>query len=222
MATKRKVVKKDIKKDPLVTYALKVSQYTQEHFNQVIIGVAVLIAAIAIIVFTANNRRNTAEQSVRQMAQAVALYQQGDLSAAKVSFGQIADRFGGRTGTLARYYVAECDLATGNYPQALEGYQAYLDDSSKLPEFKTAALYGMALCYEGMERYTVAAETMEQVHNSSDEKDPRYLDSAYEAGELFAKAGNDERAAHYFQTVADNATGTLKDKATVALTLLNL
>jgi tetratricopeptide (TPR) repeat protein len=222
MATKRKVVKKNIKRDPLVTYALKVSRYSQEHFNQVVIGVAVLIVLIAVVVFTANNRQNAARQSVRQMAQAMALYQQRDYEAAKVSFTQVADRFGGSTGSIARYYVGECDLGLGRYAEALNEYQAYLDKSSKQAEFKVAALVGMALCHEGMGNYTAAAETMEKVHNSVDEKDPRYLDSAYRAGELFAKAGNDERAAHYFQIVADNATGTLKDKASVAVTLLNL
>ncbi|MCK5405835.1 MAG: hypothetical protein KAJ37_00210, partial [Candidatus Krumholzibacteria bacterium] len=126
VATKRKVVKRDIKKDPLVTYALKTSQYVQEHFNQVIIGVAVLIAVIAIVMFTANSRKNSAVQSERQMAQALSLYQQGDYQAAKVTFGQISDRYGGRNGAIAEYYAAESNLAERNYSQALLHYESYL------------------------------------------------------------------------------------------------
>jgi len=220
MATKRKVVKKDIKKDPLVTYALKVSQYTQAHFNQVIIGVVALIAVIAIVVFTTNSRRTSSEQSQRQLAQAMLLFQQGDLEAAKMSFGQVSERYGGRNATVAQFFKAECELAQRNFAQALMDYEAYMDNSSSFPDFRPAALYGMALCQQGLENYSVAAETMEQVHHSVDEADPRYLDSAFKAGELFAKAGDNERAAQYFQTVADNASGTLKEKASVAVTLL--
>jgi len=221
VATKRRVVKRDIKKDPLVTYAVKTSQYVQEHFNQVIIGVAVLIAVIAIVTFTANSRKNSAVQSERQLAQALSLFQQGDYQAAKVIFSQISERYGSRNGAIAEYYAAESNLAERNYSQALLHYESYLDDASKFRGFKTAALYGIALCHEGLENFSLAAESMEQVFNSVDEGDPRYLDAAYLAGELFAKAGNNERAVHYFQTVADKASGNRKDKAAVAVTLLD-
>lgn len=221
MATKRKVVKKDIKKDPLVTYALEVTQYAQAHFNQIIIGVAVLIALIAVLMFTANTRRNSAVQSERQLAQGLAMYQQGDFPAAKITFTQVSERYGGRNGAIAEYYAAESNLAERNYSQALLHFESYLDAASDFPEFKSAAMYGIALCHEGLENYALAAESMEQVLKAVDDNDPRYLDSAFQAGELFAKAGNNERAVHYFQTVADKASGNLKDKATVAVALLN-
>jgi len=221
MATKRKVVKKNIKKDPLVTYALKVSQYTQKHFNQVIIGVAILIAVIAVVVFTANSRQSSSRQADRQLAQGLALYQQQDYEAAKATFGQIYNRFGGRGGAIAQYYKAECEFAQRNYSQALMDYEAYLGRSSDFDEFEPAAIYSTALCHEGLENYELAATAMEQVHHSVGEDDPRYLDSAFKAGELFAKAGNYERALHYFQTVSDRGTGKLKDRATAAVSLLS-
>lgn len=221
MATKRRVVKKDIKKDPLVTYALKASQFAQEHFNQVIIGVVVLVALIAVVVFTANSRRSAAVQSERQLAQAMALYQQKDFTAAKVSFSQIVDRRGGRNAAIAMYYKAECEFQQKNFSQAALDFQSYLDSSSDFPEFKAAALYGAGLCYEAVGNHAAAATTLEQVHHSVDENDPRFLESAFRAGENFAKVRNKERAMEYFQIVADKGSGALKDKATVALALID-
>jgi tetratricopeptide (TPR) repeat protein len=220
MATKRKVVKKNIKKDPLVTFALKVSTYAQEHFNQVIIGVAVLIAVIAVVVFTANSRQSSARQAERQLAQALALYQQQDYEAAKATFGQVYSRFGGRGGAIAQYYKAECEMAQRNYAQALMDYEAYLDRAGDFDEFRAAAVYSSAVCHEGLENYELAATTMERVLEIVNEDDPRYLDSAYKAGELFAKAGNNERALHYFQTVSEKGSGRLKDRADAAVGLL--
>jgi len=220
MATKRKVVKKDIKQDPLVTYALKASTYAQEHFNQIIIGVVVLVAVIAVVVFVTNNQRQSSQQSERQLAQAMSLYQQRDFEAAKGSFNSIADRFGGRNGALARYYKAECEFKQRNYSQALMDYEKYLDSSSDYPEFKSAAMYAAALSQEGLGNVEEAAGMMEQAHHAFDENDPRFLNSAFRAGELFAKAGDYERAAHHFETVSDKASGSLKEKAEVALTLM--
>jgi tetratricopeptide (TPR) repeat protein len=220
MATKRKVVKKNIKRDPLVTYALKVSNYAQEHFNQVIIGVAVLIAVIAVVVFTANSRQNAARQADRQLAQALALYQQQDYESAKGVFSQVYNNYGGRGGAIARYYKAECEMAQSNYAQALMDYEAYLDRAGDFDEFRAAAMYGSAVCHEGLENYELAATTMVQVLETVDEDDPRYMDSAYKAGELFAKAGNNERALHYFQTVAEKGSGRLKDRADAAVAML--
>jgi tetratricopeptide (TPR) repeat protein len=220
MATKRKVVKKDIKRDPLVTYTLKVSGYAQEHFNQIIIGVVVLIAVIAIAVFTANNRRTSAVQSQRQLAQAMSLYSQQDYEAAKATFSRIAERYGGRNGAVARYYKAECEFKQRNYAEALRDYENYLDVSSDFPAFTSSAMYAAALSQQGLGDVRRAAEMMEQANQSFDPSDPRYLTSAFQAGELFAMAGDQERAAQFFQTVADEGTGTLKEKATANVTLL--
>jgi TolA-binding protein len=220
MATKRRVVKKDIKKDPLVTYALKVSHYAQEHFNQVIIGIVVLVALISVVVFTANSRRNATVQSARQLSQAMALYQQRDFEAAKVSFAQVADGYGGRDAAIATYFKARCEFEQKNFQQAAIDFQRYLDESSDFPQNKAAALYGTALCYEAVQNFLAAATTMEQVHHSVDEGDPRYLDSAFKAGEFFARVRDNDRAREYFQIVADKGSGTLRDKAAVALALI--
>jgi tetratricopeptide (TPR) repeat protein len=219
MATKRRV-KKNIKEDPLVTYTLRTSKFAQEHFNIIIIGVVVLVGAIAILVFNSNSRKNAAVQAQRQLASAMALYQQRDFESAKTSFEQVYSGFKGPKRLVAKYFKAECEMKQRNYGQALIDYDLYLDDASKFPTFKEAALFAKALCYEGLENYSQAAIVMETLHQSMDEDDPRYLDAAYQAGEFFAKAGDNDRAAIHFRTVSEKGSGELKDKATIATALL--
>lgn len=220
MATKRVVKKKNIKEDPLVTYALRTSKYAQEHFNLIIIGVVVLVAAIAILVFTANSNRNSAAQAQRQLASAMALYQQRDLETARTTFEQVYDGYKGKKRWAAKYFKAECEFKMRNYAQALADYDLYLGGAAKYPAFKEAALYAKALCYEGMGNYSQAAIVMETLHQSLDENDPRYIDAAYQAGEFFAKAGDTDRAAIHFRTVSEKGSGEMKDKAAVAVALL--
>jgi len=219
MSTRRRV-RKNIKEDQLVTWAVRLSQWTQEHFNQVIIGVVVLVAVIAVSVFVANSRQGSSRQAVLQVSSALNLYQSGDYEAARSSFDQVAQRYGGKDAALALFYMGECYLRQAKFSDALTAYDRYLGRFKDYPTFHGAALYGKALCYEGMGNYADAAATMVTLLGVLDEKDPRYMDAAYQAGEFFAKAGDTEQAATYFNTVADKGTGDLKEKAAVAATLL--
>ena len=48
MASQRRIKKKQLKEDQLVTFAVNASQFVQTYFTQVIIGVLVLVVAVAI------------------------------------------------------------------------------------------------------------------------------------------------------------------------------
>jgi tetratricopeptide (TPR) repeat protein len=220
MATGKRVKKKNIKEDQLVTYAVRLSRWSQEHFNQVIISVVALVVIIAIAVFMANSRQSSSRQAEAQMSTAMSQFLSGDFSSANTTFQQLAERYGGATGARARYFQGESELRLGRYAEALASFDAYLDDWEAFPSFRDAAMIARAMCHEGLGNYQAAAEELVAVLGLMDPDDPRYLDASFRAGEFFAKAGDKERAAEYFQTVANSATGNLKDRATVAVSLL--
>jgi tetratricopeptide (TPR) repeat protein len=221
MPTRRRVKKKNIKEDQLVTYAVNLSRWAQEHFNQVIIGVVVLVAVIAVAVFTANSRQGSARQAEQSMAVAMSQFQSGDFETARASLEQAANRYGGATAARARFFMGESSLRMARYEDALASYDAYLAQYSDYPAFRESAMVGRAMCYEGLENYQAAAEELVSLLAIMDPDDPRYLENAYRAGEFFARAGDTEQAAKYFQEVSDKASGNLKDKASVAAALLS-
>jgi TolA-binding protein len=216
----RKRVKKNIKEDQLVTWAVRMSRWTQEHFNQVIVGVVVLVAVIAVSVFMANSRQGSSREAVLQMSSALNLYQSADYESARASFEQISARYGGQDAAMALFFIGECHLRQGRHADGLAAYDRYLATYKDYPTFRASAIYAKALCYEGLENYPDAASTMVALLDVVDEKDPRYVDGAFQAGEFFARAGNTEQAATYFRIVADKGTGDLKERAAVAAALL--
>lgn len=220
MATRRRV-RKNIKEDQLVTFTVRLSRWSQEHFNQVIIGVVALIAVIAVVVFTANSRRSSAKQADVMMGSAMVLFQQGDYDKALQGFKQIDQRFSGDTAMAARYFLAESELRQNKFTDALQDFDRYLTDYDKYPEFHAAALKGKALCLEGLQRYDEAAQALVSLLGVLPHDDPRYFETAYEAGVFFAKAGNQQQAAKYFGEVSSKGMGDLKNKATVAAALLS-
>jgi len=212
--------KKNLKEDQFVSTTVRLTEWAQAHFNQVIIGVVALVALVAILVFVANSRESGARQAEREMGSAMSLMAQGEYASAKTGFAQVADRFGGADGASARFFKAECELKQNDYKNAADDYDAYLARSKDFPMFEGSALVGKALAMEGLENYAEAAGSMAAAVDKIDVKDPRHFEVAYNAGEFYQRAGQSANALKYFELVAKDATGDLKDRASVAVAML--
>jgi tetratricopeptide (TPR) repeat protein len=212
--------KKNLKEDQLVTTTFRLTEWAQAHFNQVIIGVVALVAIVAVLVFVANSRESGAKQAQREMGSALSQMTQGEYATAKGSFQQVADRFGGAQGAAARFFLAECELHQNDYKAADDDYDKYLARVKDYPMFEASALMGKALALEGLQNYLEAANTMAAASDKIDVKDPRHFDAAYSAGEFYEHAGHTDDALKYFEMVAKDGTGDLKDRATVAAELM--
>jgi tetratricopeptide (TPR) repeat protein len=212
--------KKNLKEDQLVTTTFRLTEWAQAHFNHVIIGVVALVAVVAVLVFVANSRESGARQAEREMGAALTLFTNGEFAAAKGSFQQVAERFGGAQGASARFFKAECELEQGNYKQAVDDYDAYLARASDYPLFEASALMGRAVALEGLESFLEAARSMASAVDKLDAKDPRRFDAAFSAGEFFQRAGHEPDALKHFEMVAKDGSGDLKARATVAASML--
>jgi tetratricopeptide (TPR) repeat protein len=208
--------KKNLSEDQLVTTTFRLTEWAQAHFNQVIIGVVALVAVVAVLVFVANSRESGAKQAQREMGSALTLMTQGEYATAKGGFQQVADRFGGAQGTAARFFLAECELHQNDYKSAADDYDKYLARVKDYPMFEASALVGKALALEGLNNYLEAAKSMAAAVDKLDPKDPRHFDSAYTAGEFYQHANQSADALKYYEMVAKDGTGELKDRATVA------
>ncbi len=220
MAATARRAKKHIKEDQLVTATVRVSEWAQEHFNQVIIGVVALVAVVAVLVFTANSRVSGAREADRQLSSALALFQHGDLSAARTGFAQVYQGHGGGAGAMAHFFTGECDLRLGDYSQALSEYDAYLADKDDYPLFEASALMGKGLCYDGLSNWTEGAATMVKAMGVLDKDDPRYYEAAFRAGQYYSRVPDSEEARKYFEIAAKARDADLRSRADVAAELL--
>jgi tetratricopeptide (TPR) repeat protein len=212
--------KKNLKEDQLVTTTFRLTEWAQAHFNQVIIGVVALVAVVAVLVFVANSRESGAKQAEREMGTALTLMSQGEYATAKASFQQVSERFGGAQGASARFFKAECELKQNDYKGAADDYDAYLARVKDYPMFEGSALIGKALALEGQGNYIEAANSMAAAVDKIDAKDPRHFDAAFNAGEFYQRAGRSADALKYFEMVAKDGTGDLKDRAAVNAAML--
>jgi len=218
--SKSKLRKKDIKEDQLVTAAVRTSNFVQEHFTKVISGVVVLIAAIGIIVFTANARRNTAQASQRELSIAMDQFLLGDHLAASTTFLSISDRYSGHdAGRLSLYFLGESYRRLYRLDEALVAYDRYLNSAGPEGEYFIAAGIAKALCYEGLGQFPQAANEMARVTQTMDEVDSRYPDALYRAGTFYEEAGDLASAKDYFERASEHGSGQLKKLAEVKVSL---
>ena len=212
--------KKNLNEDQLVTTTFRLTEWAQAHFNQVIIGVVALVAVVAVLVFVANSRESGAKQAERQMGEAMTMMTNGEYASAKGTFQQVSERFGGAQGAAARFFKAECEIKQNDYQAAADDYDAYLARVKDYPLFEAAALMGKALALEGLGNYIEAANSMAAATDKLDAKDPRHFDALYSAAEFYQHAGRVNDAVKYYEMVAKDGTGDLKDRATIAAAML--
>lgn len=221
MAGKKRTAKKRLKEDRLVTVTVEASQFIQQYFTQVVAGVVVLIVAVGAILLTAHMRKSAGRNSEQDFALAMSQYNARDLDGAVAAFSKIVDKYSSQTaGEHSRYFLGKTLLAQGKYDEALDAFEQYLNRSGKDAAFRTGSVIGKAQALEGLHNFGAAADVLEELSRTLDASDPRYTEVLFQAGQNYEKTGSREKALEFYRNVADKGTGPIKDRATVAIALL--
>lgn len=211
LAKKKKIGKKNIKEDKLVTFYSKTLQYYEVYKNQVLIGAAALIVIIAAIVYFANQSQKTEIEAASALAKAERTYQSGNYQnvvdgvkpEGSLSLVEVVDKYSGtEAGEMARIYLANSYFYIGDFEKALETYEDY-SGSNKL--YKATALAGMAGCYEAMGQFDKAAKYFRDAANT-------YSNNALNSNYLLNAAVNYISSEKYSD--AKSILETLKEKYT--------
>ena len=217
MARQKRIKKKRLKEDQLVTFTVQVSQFVQAHFAQVIAGVAVLVVAVGAMLLTTYVRRNSTRDSEAQFALAMSQYNARDVQGAATAFAGIADKYGNqKAGEMSRYFLGKALLTQGKHDEAIEAFDGYLRKAGEDAPFRVAAIIGKASCLEGLHNYSASADLLEGLTKTMDENDPRFTEVLFQAGNDYEKAGTRNKAREFYDRVAEKASGPLKDRASVA------
>ena len=164
LAQKKKLGKKQIKEDKLVTYYSKALEYYDDNKNQVVIALGVVIAVIAAIVYLSSTAQTEDIEASAELAKVAPLFESGNYQAAIdgnpagniPSLQQVATKYSGtEQGELARLYLAHSYYFMGDYDNAMKNYDDYSGDNTL---FKAAALAGKASIHEVREEYSKAAK----------------------------------------------------------------
>ncbi len=151
---KKKITKKEIKEDKLVTYFFETREFIQKYQKQLLIGAAALIVIVVAGILIHNKSVENEKTASIELAQIVGNYANfnyqkalyGDTLQAKPGLMKIADEYGSTTpGEIAKLLAGNSFYALGKIDLA---NQYYTDYSGSLSLFDAASVAGQSACFE--------------------------------------------------------------------------
>jgi len=189
---RKKISKKQIKEDKLVTSFYEAKSFYQENQSKILIGLGVIaFLVVAILWYTNKNNEDNSLASI-ELNRVMPLYDGGSFQEAIdgrsgtniLGLKKIVDSYSGtENGELARVYLANSYYLLGKFDEAKESYDNY-SGSNKI--LVAAALAGMAACFEAKNNFADAAASYEKAYKVSEfnSQNPDYL---LKAGSNFIK-----------------------------------
>ncbi|GAB4131338.1 MAG: tetratricopeptide repeat protein [Ignavibacteriales bacterium] len=209
MFTKRKkITKKQIKEDKLVTSYYEAKTFYQENQSKILIGLGVIAFVIVAIIWYSNKSSENNTLASVELNKVMPLYDSGAYQEAIdgktgtniLGLKKIVDSYSGsENGELARIYLANAYYFLGKFDEALENYEDYSGSNELLT---AAALAGTAACYEAKEKYEDAAHYYEKAFkvNEYNSQNAEYL---LKAGADYIKVQKFEEAQAAFDIIKE-------------------
>lgn len=211
---KKKIAKRELKQDTLLTTYVKTSGFYYENKKYVNYALtAVVVVAVAVVIFI-NNRRTNNEKASTELAKVTALLDAAPADPAALhaavdgrpeqgimGLKGIVENYGGTdAGELAQYYLAGAYYRLGDWPHALEEYRDFSGGDKLLT---AGAKAGAAAAQEAMKQYAEAARLYEEAAKTDPDgiAAPEYLNSA---ARCFGAAGNKEEAVRLLKRLKED------------------
>lgn len=164
LAKKKKLTKREIKEDKLVTTYYKAYNYFNENKNRIGIYVGAFLALILVIYFYINYRTENNKEAGVHLAKVLSLYDAGSyLEAIEgrqgtniIGLKKIVEDYGStENGETAKIFLANSYSMLGNIDEA---YKYYEDYGGNNEIFKATALAGEAGYFASKKNYEKAAD----------------------------------------------------------------
>jgi len=206
---RKKITKKKLKEDKLVTTYFKAVDYLKKNRRIVSGTVTGIIIAVIAVVFYLNNRRSNNQNAATELSSVLNLFNggayqvaiNGDPTRNITGLKSIVDNYGSsESGEQAKIYLADCYYYLGDYDNTMKYFEDY-DGSDKL--LQASAYAGEAEVYEVEGNFEKAAEYYDRAA-SRDSKSflvPQYLVGA---SRNYIKIGKKDRAIELLTRVEKN------------------
>ena len=201
---KKKISKRELKQDALITSYAKLSSLYAERKKQIAPVVTVVVVLILGVVVYQNNRAANNEKASADLGRVFSYFDAGQYELAIDGIPEknvpgiknIVENYGGTpAGGMARFYLASAYYCLGMYNEALEQFEDLGGEGQRLT---VARLSGMAGCYESKQKYAEAAEYYEKAATTFAD-DISAAENLNNAARNRALAGDKEKAIELYK-----------------------
>lgn len=209
IAKPKKISKKEIQEDTLVTGYYKSLDFVEHNKNQIFIAVGAAVVIILAAFFYFSHVESQNEEAAVLIAKVLPLYDQGSYVEAAEGregtdikgFKYIADEYSGTDqGEIAKVYAGNALYYSGNFDDALNYYEDYSGDD-KL--FEATAAAGEAAVHEVKGDFEEAASKYEKAAKIS-EVNPMAPYYYLHAAINYRKTGNETKASALYKVLKED------------------
>jgi TolA-binding protein len=155
---KKKIYKKEIKEDALVTFYFRVQKILNQYSKQINIGLAVVLALVIIGVLMARSKKGSEIKAEGQLSLAEQYYFTGDYPRVIQEMEPVIKTYPGtRASGTAAFYAANACFAQGKYDDAEKYFNIAIRQSGHNPMQSASALAGLAAVEESRGQFGKAA-----------------------------------------------------------------
>ncbi len=205
---RKKIIKKEIKEDALVTYYFKAQKLFSAYSKQIQIGLISVLVLTVLGVLMVRSKKKAEIEASGKLGPVEQYYYMGDYQRAIPELNTIKDKYSGTPSAgVATFFLANAYVSTGNMEQAEKYYRLYIDNYGQNRAFSASSLAGLAACYESKKQYGQAAKMYEQAGT----KYPELYSAPFnlkEAGRCYAQANDKAKAKSVYRFLLKNYQDT--------------
>jgi len=218
----KKITKRQIKEDPLVTYYFKTLDFMREHAQKFYIGTIAVLVLIFLSIMFAKSKRNAELNASEALTKAnYELSQNKTQEAIDILLNMVDNYSGTKSAAKGVYLLGKAYYEKGSYEKAQMYFQRYIDDYGDDPILIGGAYSGLGASLEQQDKFLEAAQIYEKGAKklANNFLAPRLW---MKAGRCYQRANEISKAKACYKTVIDKyAESELKTDAELYLAKLN-
>ena len=200
----KRITKREIKEDPLVTFYVKVQKIINKYSKHINFGIIALAAVIVIGVFVIRSKKSANVAASGKLGIAEQYYAAMNYTRAIEEFNTIVTTYPG-TEAAGRscFFLANAYFEQQDYENSEKYYQLYLDDYGTNRLLSASSLAGIAGCRESSNQFAEAASLYEEAGNKYSDlfQAPFYLK---DSGRCYLIDGKKEDGKRIFEMIKTN------------------
>jgi len=204
LTPKKRISKKDLKEDKLVTYYFQVQDWLEVNAKLVYGALAIIIVLDGAFTYYENSQEKAEQLASVDLSKAVRVYEASDYSNAITLFSNLVEEYGSTSsGKLGKFYLANSFYKIGDYTNAKEYFKKSVSGLKTDDHLAAAAAAGVAACLEQEENYSEAAKTFENVAKKYPET-PLASQYVFKAARCYQLAENTDKAASLYDKIIND------------------
>ena len=203
--TKIRMTRKEMKRDPLVTFSLRAADFARMHARVIIIAGIVVIVSLVVIVMMVRDRAKAEASAEMILTQANRELWSGNAPQATVLYDELLDRYAGtESGKKGLLFKGDALLETRSLDEAIASYEKFLQRVKKDDLLRNSAKRGIATALEEKGEFAEAAKIREGV--SGNVQGNEAAEELMAAARCYRAAAMYGRAIELYEKVVKNHT----------------